>query len=74
MRNPFKTKNDQQQAQPNEYVIVGHLIKYNLYLLAKSVVFSAVLKHTGDIQGALNETDVVMGELDLDLKRKSTTN
>ena len=54
-----------------EMLILGHLVKYNLYLLTKSIIFSSLLKQTGDVQKALNATETVIGELDLDTKSKS---
>jgi len=72
MLNIFKSK-ESPANHPNEFVILGHLIKYNIYLLAKSVVFSAVLKHKGDVQSAVTETHQVMDALDLDLKKRTTS-
>lgn len=72
MLNVFKSK-EEKEHQHDEFVVLGHLIKYNLYLLAKSVVFSAVLRQKGDVQSAVTETHQVMQALDLDAKRKPST-
>lgn len=54
-----------------ESIILGHLVKYNLYLLAKSIIFSAVLAKSQDVTKAIEETELVITELDLDSKRKA---
>jgi hypothetical protein len=54
-----------------EFLVLGHLIKYNLYLLTKSVVFSAVLAKSTNYDDAIAITNSVMTELDLDLKRRT---
>ena len=54
-----------------EFLVLGHLIKYNLYLLTKSVVFSAVLAKSTNYDDAIAITNSVMTELDLDLKRRA---
>lgn len=54
-----------------QFLVLGHLIKYNLYLLTKSVVFSALTGKTSNIDEAVSMTNKVMDELDLDAKRRS---
>lgn len=54
-----------------EVVVLGHLIKYNLYLLAKTNIFSSLLTQTGDVDKSISETTRVMSELDLDTKTRS---
>ena len=56
-----------------EILILGHMIKYNLYMLAKSVIFSSVLQKSQDIQSAIEQTNMVVEELDLDTKLKQPT-
>lgn len=55
----------------HEVVVLGHLIKYNLYLLAKTNIFSSLLTQTGDVDKSISETTRVMSELDLDTKTRS---
>ena len=50
----------------DDYLILGHLIKYNLYLLSKSVIFSSILEQSKDIEKAISLTNQTMDELDLD--------
>jgi hypothetical protein len=65
-------KPESSQADPNEqFLVLGHLIKYNLYLLTKSVVFSAITTKTNNIDEAVSMTNKVMDELDLDTKRRA---
>lgn len=67
-------KVDQEKpSEPNmqDFLVLGHLVKYNLYMLAKSVVFSAVAGKTSGIDEAIKTTHRVMEELDLDTKRRS---
>ena len=64
MTNPVAEK------EPEEYLILGHLIKYNLYLLAKSVVFSSILTRCESVEDAVEATNRAIAELDLDSKRK----
>jgi hypothetical protein len=63
----FKKK----EESPNEFLILGHFIKYNLYLLAKSVVFSSVFSKVDSVQDAINTTNTVMDGIDLDRKKSS---
>ena len=55
-----------------EILILGHMIKYNLYMLAKSVIFSSVLQKSTDIPSAVEQTNMVVAELDLDTKLKES--
>lgn len=61
----------QESNSTEEFLVLGHLIKYNLYLLTKSVVFSAIAAKTNDMDEALAITQKVISELDLDLKRRT---
>lgn len=54
----------------DDYLILGHLIKYNLYLLSKSVIFSSILNQSKDIEKAISLTNQTMDELDLDTKAR----
>ena len=64
-----------QEAQPldtiRESLILGHLIKYNLYLLAKSIIFASIVKQTGDVDKSAEQTNRIIHELDLDTKKKT---
>jgi len=54
-----------------ESLTLGHLVKYNLYLLTKSILFSAILaKSDGDVDKAAAEANRIIGELDLDTKKR----
>lgn len=68
----LQSKAKVQQQTESEFLVLGHLIKYNLYLLAKSVVFSAVSREVSDPSNAVDITNRVMQELDLDLKRRQS--
>lgn len=54
-----------------EIVVLGHLMKYNLYLLSKSVIFNSLLT-TQDItpEEAADKTNRIINELDLDTKQR----
>lgn len=54
--------------QLSELLILGHLIKYNLYMLGKATVFAAVMAKSKDLHTALLDTEKAMNELDLDTK------
>lgn len=54
-----------------ESLLLGHLVKYNLYLLTKSIIFSSLLHQLGDVEKATEETNRVIGELDLDTKKRT---
>jgi hypothetical protein len=60
-----------QSNSTQEFLVLGHLIKYNMYLLTKAVVFSAVSAKTNNVEEAVNMTHRVMTELDLDTKRRT---
>lgn len=64
-----KTETTSVDAQ--DYLVLGHLVKYNLYMLAKAVVFSAVSRSVDDTDKAVEVTHRVMQELDLDTKRRN---
>ena len=53
-----------------EFLILGHLVKYNVYLLTKAVIFSALCQKV-DVNTATEMTNKVLTELDLDVKQKS---
>jgi hypothetical protein len=59
-----KQKNTEEKAI-DEYLILGHMIKYNLYLLSKSIIFSSVVNKTNTLADAISLTNEVIGELDL---------
>ena len=55
-----------------EMITLGHFIKYNLYLLAKAVVFNGLLgkvSATNPIDVAVM-TNAVIDEIDLDTKQR----
>lgn len=54
---------------PRESLVLGHLIKYNLYLLTKAVIFAAMLPHSVDKDDAVTETNRIIDELDLQSKQ-----
>lgn len=56
--------------EPSELIILGHLIKYNLYMLGKATVFAAVMAKSKDLHTALLDTEKAMAELDLDTKNR----
>lgn len=62
------TKKKEQKV--DDYLILGHLIKYNLYMLSKSIIFNSVLQSSRDINEAVEKTNKAMEELDLDTKAR----
>lgn len=69
-----KKKNVQTEVEVNqEYLVLGHLIKYNLYLLTKAVVFSAVSQNETNPFRAAEITNTIIQDLDLDTKRRTKT-
>mgnify|MGYP003325805148 CR=1 FL=1 len=57
-------------ATKEDFLVLGHLVKYNLYLLAKAQIFAA-LSQSLNVNEAIAETHRVIGELDLDTKRRA---
>ena len=49
-----------EETNTQDFLVLGHLIKYNLYMLAKSVVFSSVVSKSSDIDSAIETTHRVM--------------
>ena len=47
-----------------EALILGHFIKYNLYLVAKATVFSSIYSNLKSTRDAIAETNAVMKEFD----------
>ena len=60
-----KQKLTPQNNSNEQFLVLGHLIKYNVYLLTKAVVFSAVSAKTNNVDEAVAMTHKVMLELDL---------
>jgi len=54
----------------SELLVLGHLIKYNLYMLGKATVFAAIMARSKDLETALLDTEKAIGELDLDTKMR----
>lgn len=66
-----KTKSSSEGSKElSELLILGHLIKYNLYMLGKATVFAAIMAKSKDLHTALLDTEKAMGELDLDTKSR----
>jgi hypothetical protein len=68
---PVKKKTKSSSESPDqllELLVLGHLIKYNLYMLGKATVFAAIMAKSKDLHSALLDTEKAMGELDLDSK------
>lgn len=66
-----KEKSSSEGSQElSEYIVLGHLIKYNLYMLGKATVFAAIMAKSKDLHTALLDTEKAMGELDLDTKNR----
>lgn len=55
-----------------EFLMLGHFIKYNLYLVAKATVFSAIYANLKSSRDAVTETRYVMEEFDRPQKPKKT--
>lgn len=47
-----------------EAIIVGHFIKYNLYLMAKATIFAAIYSNYKSTRDALAETRAIMREFE----------
>lgn len=47
-----------------EALLLGHCIKYNLYLMAKATVFSAIYANLKSTRSALAETRAIMADFD----------
>jgi hypothetical protein len=45
----------------DEVLVLGHQIKYNLYLLSKAIVFQSVLSSCEDIKQAVSVTHQILG-------------
>lgn len=43
-----------------ESLALGHLIKYNLYLLSKAIVFASLYPKSSNITAAVSETESVL--------------
>lgn len=70
---PVKKKAKSSSESPqelSELLVLGHLIKYNLYMLGKATVFAAIMQKSKDLHTALLDTEKAMGELDLDTKMR----
>ena len=61
----WNKKEKQTIQKTDDYLILGHMIKYNLYLLSKSIKFSSVVNKTNTLADAISLTNEVIGELDL---------
>lgn len=70
-KNQANSTSDNTLNYNNEFLILGHLVKYNMYLLTKAVIFSALCQKVGDVNTATDMTNKVLAELDLDVKQRS---
>lgn len=66
-----KVNQNSDKSNLEDFVVLGHLIKYNLYLLAKSVVFSAVVGKCKSVEEAVDVANRAIAELDLDSRRRA---
>lgn len=57
-----------------ELIVVSHLVKYNLYLLSKSIIFSSILQNDGSlsVEEIAELTNKAIKELDLASKPKDS--
>lgn len=70
--NLFKKKAEDKEVNYNqEFLYVGHFVKYNLYLLCKSIIFSSLCSKFATVEEATQATHNVIQELDLDSKPKN---
>lgn len=53
---------------------LGHMMKYNMYLLSKAIIFSSLMQHTESVPDAVEATEYVMSELDLTRKKSTDGN
>lgn len=51
-----------------EFLLLGHYIKYNLYLLSKSIIFSNIATKFDDYDKAIETTNYILSKLDLQKK------
>lgn len=56
-----------------DFLLLGHLMKYNLYMVSKALVFGVVsdrLSKSATLEDVVAETNKIMLELDLDTKQR----
>lgn len=58
------------EQKVDDYLVLGHLIKYNLYMLSKSIIFNGVLQKASSVDEAVKIANQVIEELDLDTKAR----
>jgi hypothetical protein len=76
----MENQQSQEQQRPpltedekaREFLMLGHFIKYNLYLIAKATVFSAIYSNLKSTRDAATETRYVMEEFDRPQKPKKS--
>lgn len=54
-----------------ELITLGHFFKYNIYLLAKSVIFASLVDSFESTEEAVEAANQVIQELDLDSKERA---
>ena len=71
MLKQLKSLFKKQNPEENEYYLLGHMIKYNLYLLSKAIVFSAISEKNpkSSLSEIAESTNKTMTELDLSNKK-----
>jgi hypothetical protein len=55
-----------------EALALGHIIKFNLYLLAKATVFSSIYNNLKSTRDALAETNAIMKSFERPPKRQKS--
>jgi len=48
------------QKRSNEYIVLGHFIKYNIYLLSKSLIFMSIAKSSGRSVSSKEDIDFIV--------------
>ncbi len=55
-----------------EFILLGHYIKYNMFLMANAMVFSAIYANLKSTRDAVSETRYVMQEFDRPYRPKKS--
>lgn len=50
----------QKKSKNDEYILLGHFIKYNIYLLSKSLVFMSIANSSGRSVSSKEDVDFIV--------------
>lgn len=70
-----KSKSAEKKPEPSlqDFFVLGHFVKYNMYLLTKAVVFSSIASRFTNLDDAVSAANSIINKLDQNAPPTETT-